>query len=92
MTIIFLIATLFCGYFLFGDYATDSYKNIGFIFVNVLSAFFRGSLDKNDFDQGSNRYSNTNEGFFKLLVNSETPFFSVVDKIGIGQFYIVDFF
>jgi hypothetical protein len=65
MTILFLIASLFCGYFLFGDSSTDYYRNIGFIFVNVLSAFYRGSLDKNDFDPNSNRYASTNTGFIK---------------------------
>jgi hypothetical protein len=86
---IFLLATLFCGYFLFGDYATDYYKNMGFTWVNILSAFYRGSLDKSDFDDQSNRYATSNTGFFKILVYSETPFFSVVNKIGMGQFYVV---
>ncbi len=83
------MATLFCGYFMFGDNATDIYKNVSFIFVNVLSAFYRGSLDKNDFDKNSNRYSETITGFFEITVDSETPFFSVVDKIGMGEFFVV---
>ncbi len=36
--------------------------------------------------------SSGNDYLISLLVNSETPFFSVVNKIGIGQFYIVNIF
>ncbi len=56
---------MFSGYFIFGDNATDIYKNLGFILVNVLSASYRGSLDKIDFDISSDRHAKFNTGFFK---------------------------
>jgi hypothetical protein len=64
-TILFGAASLFIAYFIFGTYAIPYYKNLDFMFVNILTAIFRGSMDKIDFDPMTDRHSGEVNGFAK---------------------------
>jgi hypothetical protein len=53
---------------MFGDYSVPYYKNVDFMFVNTLTAVFRGSMDKIDYDPTADRHKITTSGFARYVV------------------------
>jgi hypothetical protein len=44
----FIMYSMFFCYFMFGDSVYPYYRNLSFIFLKLLSSFFRGTIDNVD--------------------------------------------
>jgi hypothetical protein len=44
----FIMYSMFFCYFMFGDSIYSYYRNLSFIFLKLLSSFFRGTIDNVD--------------------------------------------
>ena len=57
--VLFIVYSNYIAFFIWGDFHMFYYKDYKFIFLKILSMFYRGSIDNSDFDDSINRYKLT---------------------------------
>lgn len=68
-TFVFILLSFFYAYFAYGDNIMYYYKTYAFIFIKIITSFYRGTSDNIDYDHALDRNTDDNSNsFFQYII------------------------